>query len=99
MSFVPANVCRLELRALSYPTKLIAKNASVVVEKVLSKDNTRYGYNSARNCYKYLMEAGIMDPTKVVQCCLEHAALVAKVFRTSDVVHAHSNQKANTKLN
>ncbi|KAE8710144.1 RuBisCO large subunit-binding protein subunit beta [Hibiscus syriacus] len=77
-------------RALSYPAKLIAKNAgvngSVVVEKVLSNDDTRYGYNAARNSYEDLMEAGIMDPTKVVRCCLEHAASVAKVFLTSDAV-------------
>ncbi|XVE91712.1 hypothetical protein REPUB_Repub01dG0034600 [Reevesia pubescens] len=77
-------------RALSYPTKLIAKNAgvngSVVVEKVLSNDDTRYGYNAARNSYEDLMKAGIMDPTKVVRCCLEHAASVAKIFLTSDAV-------------
>ncbi|XVE85667.1 hypothetical protein DITRI_Ditri17bG0109200 [Diplodiscus trichospermus] len=77
-------------RALSYPTKLIAKNAgvngNVVVEKVLSIDDTRYGYNAARNSYEDLMKAGIMDPTKVVRCCLEHAASVAKIFLTSDAV-------------
>ncbi|KAG8473047.1 hypothetical protein CXB51_034971 [Gossypium anomalum] len=77
-------------RALSYPTKLIAKNAgingSVVVEKVLSNNDIRYGYNAARNSYEDLMKAGIMDPTKVVRCCLEHAASVAKVFLTSDAV-------------
>ncbi|KAB2048393.1 hypothetical protein ES319_A13G110400v1 [Gossypium barbadense] len=77
-------------RALSYPTKLIAKNAgingSVVVEKVLSNNDTRYGYNAARNSYEDLMKAGIMDPTKVVRCSLEHAASVAKVFLTSDAV-------------
>ncbi|TYG86212.1 hypothetical protein ES288_A13G116600v1 [Gossypium darwinii] len=70
-------------RALSYPTKLIAKNAgingSVVVEKVLSNNDTRYGYNAARNSYEDLMKAGIMDPTKVVRCSLEHAASVAKI--------------------
>nr|ABR17625.1 unknown [Picea sitchensis]ACN41210.1 unknown [Picea sitchensis] len=32
------------------------------------------------------MAAGIIDPTKVVRCCLEHAASVAKTFLTSDVV-------------
>ncbi|GMJ04579.1 chaperonin-60beta4 [Hibiscus trionum] len=77
-------------KALSYPTKLIAKNAgvngSVVVEKVLLNDDIRYGYNAARNSYEDLMKAGIMDPTKVVRCCLEHAASVAKVFLTSDAV-------------
>ncbi|KAK2635947.1 hypothetical protein Ddye_030739 [Dipteronia dyeriana] len=77
-------------RALSYPTKLIARNAgvsgSVVVEKVLSCDDPNYGYNASINCYEDLMAAGIMDPSKVVRCCLEHATSVAKTFLTSDAV-------------
>ena len=56
-------------RALSYPLKLIAKNAgvngSVVVEKVLSNDNPKYGYNAATGKYEDLVAAGIIDPTKV----------------------------------
>ncbi|XWS11966.1 hypothetical protein CRYUN_Cryun37aG0050100 [Craigia yunnanensis] len=55
--------------ALSYPMKLIAKNAgvngSVVIEKVLSNDNPNYGYNAATGKYEDLMAAGIIDPTKV----------------------------------
>ncbi|CAI0440516.1 unnamed protein product [Linum tenue] len=77
-------------RALSYPLKLIAKNAgvngSVVSEKVLSSDNPKYGYNAATGKYEDLMAAGIIDPTKVVRCCLEHAASVAKTFLMSDCV-------------
>jgi len=77
-------------RALSYPIKLIAKNAgvngSMVVEKVLSNDNSSFGYNAATGIYEDLMAAGIIDPTKVVRCCLEHASSVAKTFLTSDVV-------------
>ncbi|KAJ7955443.1 ruBisCO large subunit-binding protein subunit beta, chloroplastic [Quillaja saponaria] len=77
-------------RALSYPLKLIAKNAgvngSVVSEKVLSSDNLKYGYNAATGKYEDLMAAGIIDPTKVVRCCLEHAASVAKTFLMSDCV-------------
>ncbi|XP_064997431.1 ruBisCO large subunit-binding protein subunit beta, chloroplastic-like [Musa acuminata AAA Group] len=77
-------------RALGYPLKLIAKNAgvngSVVMEKVLANDNFKYGYNAATGKYEDLMAAGIIDPTKVVRCCLEHAASVAKTFLTSDVV-------------
>eukprot|EP01018_Ginkgo_biloba_P014722 Gb_25193 [translate_table: standard] len=57
-------------RALSYPMKLIAKNAgvngSVVVEKVLSSDNPKYGYNAATGSYEDLMAAGIIDPTKAL---------------------------------
>ncbi|XP_065878310.1 ruBisCO large subunit-binding protein subunit beta, chloroplastic [Euphorbia lathyris] len=77
-------------RALSYPLKLIAKNAgvngSVVSEKVLSSDNPKYGYNAATGKYEDLMAAGIIDPTKVVRCCLEHASSVAKTFLMSDCV-------------
>ncbi|KAM7493404.1 hypothetical protein LguiB_028013 [Lonicera macranthoides] len=77
-------------RALSYPLKLIAKNAgvngSVVSEKVLSNDDTKYGYNAATGNYEDLMAAGIIDPTKVVRCCLEHASSVAKTFLMSDCV-------------
>ncbi|CAO2821807.1 unnamed protein product [Amaranthus hypochondriacus] len=77
-------------RALSYPLKLIAKNTgvngSVVSEKVLACDNLRYGYNAATGQYEDLMAAGIIDPTKVVRCCLEHASSVAKTFLMSDCV-------------
>lgn len=77
-------------RALHYPIRLIAKNAgvngSVVTSKVLSNDDGRYGYNAARDCYEDLVTAGILDPSKVVRCCLEHAASVAKVFLTSSAV-------------
>ncbi|KAA0040196.1 ruBisCO large subunit-binding protein subunit beta [Cucumis melo var. makuwa] len=57
-------------RALSYPLKLIAKNAgvngSVKCEKVLSSGNYRYGYNAATRNYENLMAAGIVDSTKVL---------------------------------
>ncbi|KAI3778830.1 hypothetical protein L2E82_08215 [Cichorium intybus] len=77
-------------KALEYPARQIAKNAgvngSVVIEKVFSNDDIRYGYNAASNKYEDLMAAGIIDPTKVVRCCIEHAASVAKTFLTSDAV-------------
>ncbi|CAN6464438.1 unnamed protein product [Victoria cruziana] len=81
-------------RALAYPIKLIAKNAgvsgNVVIEKVLAIDDTWYGYNAAKDRFEDLMSAGIIDPSKVVRCCLEHAASVAKILLTSDVVVAES---------
>ncbi|CAL1371787.1 unnamed protein product [Linum trigynum] len=77
-------------RALSYPIRLIASNAgvngNVVINQVLSNDDPGYGYNAAKNRYEDLITAGIMDPTKVVRCCLEHSASVAKTFLTSDAV-------------
>ncbi|XP_065879971.1 ruBisCO large subunit-binding protein subunit beta, chloroplastic [Euphorbia lathyris] len=83
-------------KALSYPTRLIAKNAgvnsSVVINQILSKDGPRYGYNAARDRYEDLMAAGIIDPTKVVRCCIENAASVAKIFLTSDAVVVDSKE-------
>ncbi|KAL0538813.1 hypothetical protein IC582_022972 [Cucumis melo] len=56
-------------RALSYPTKLIARNAGVngsfVIDKILSNNDLDYGYNAATDRYENLMKAGIMDPSKV----------------------------------
>ncbi|XP_021720233.1 chaperonin 60 subunit beta 4, chloroplastic-like isoform X2 [Chenopodium quinoa] len=84
-------------QASAYPIKKIAENAgvngSVVVQKVLANDNLRFGYNAARDCYQDLMEAGIIDPTKVVRCCLENAASVAKTFLTSDAVAVDIEEK------
>ncbi|KAK9105223.1 hypothetical protein Scep_022067 [Stephania cephalantha] len=77
-------------RALAHPAKLIAKNAgvngSVVIEKILSSNDLNYGYNAAKDCYEDLLAAGIMDPSKVVRCCIENASSVAKTFITSDLV-------------
>ncbi|XP_011009115.1 PREDICTED: chaperonin 60 subunit beta 4, chloroplastic isoform X2 [Populus euphratica] len=77
-------------RALSYPARLIAKNSgvngNVVINQVLSNADIRYGYNAATDTYEDLITAGIIDPTKVVRCCLEHATSVAKTFLTSDAV-------------
>ncbi|KAL7132592.1 hypothetical protein ABFS83_12G085200 [Erythranthe nasuta] len=77
-------------RALSYPARQIAKNAGVngstVIQKILLSDDVNYGYNAAKDRYEDLMAAGIIDPTKVVRCCLEHAASIAKTFLTADAV-------------
>ncbi|KAA8532819.1 hypothetical protein F0562_033064 [Nyssa sinensis] len=57
-------------RALAYPIRQIAKNAgvngSVVIEKVLSTDDVRYGYNAATDQYENLVAAGILDPSKIL---------------------------------
>jgi len=77
-------------RALRYPSRLIASNAgvngSVIIEKVVSSPDPNWGYNAATGELCNLMEAGIIDPTKVIRCALENAGSVAKTFLTSDVV-------------
>ncbi|KAF8087790.1 hypothetical protein N665_0567s0015 [Sinapis alba] len=67
-------------KALSYPMRLIAKNAGANGNVVLSNENMMYGYNAAKNQYEDLMS------TIRPRYCLEHATLVAKTLLTSDAV-------------
>jgi len=77
-------------RALPYSLKLIASNAgdngSVVMQKVLESDSDNFGYNASNGEFTDLLQAGIIDPTKVVRCALENSASVARTFLMSDVV-------------
>lgn len=70
-------------RALEAPTRQIAENSAVdggvVVDRMRSGKGS-YGYDAARNEYVDLMEAGIIDPTKVVRVALENAVSVASVL-------------------
>ena len=70
-------------RALSAPARQIADNSAVdggvVVAKML-EGNGNFGFDAARNTYVDLVEAGIIDPTKVVRVALENAVSVAGVL-------------------
>jgi chaperonin GroEL len=70
-------------RALSAPARQIADNSSVdggvVVAKMLEAKGN-YGFDAATNTYVDLVEAGIIDPTKVVRVALENAVSVAGVL-------------------
>jgi chaperonin GroEL len=70
-------------RALETPTRQIAENSGadggVVVEKMYM-GNGNFGFDAARGKYVDLVEAGIIDPTKVVRLALENAVSVAGVL-------------------
>ena len=70
-------------RALSAPARQIADNSAVdggvVVAKML-EGKGNFGFDAARNTYLDLVEAGIIDPTKVVRVALENAVSVAGVL-------------------
>ncbi len=70
-------------RALESPARQIAENsavdAGVVVARMLEGTGA-YGFDAARNEYVDLVEAGIIDPTKVVRIALENAVSVASVL-------------------
>ena len=70
-------------RALEAPTRQIAENSAVdggvVVARMLSGQGD-YGFDAARKEYIDLVEAGIIDPTKVVRIGLENAVSVASLL-------------------
>src|SRR5712691_1932629 len=65
-------------RALEEPLRLIAANAghegAVVVEKVKTHNNANYGFNAESESYGDLVDAGVIDPTKVTRTALQNAA-------------------------
>ena len=75
-------------RACEEPIRLIAENAgvegSIVVDKVRSAKASN-GYNAATDEYVDLVEAGVIDPTKVTRCALQNAASVAGLMLTTEV--------------
>jgi len=80
---------KIILRAIEEPLRQIAQNAgfegAVVVNKVREgKDN--YGFNALTGEYEDMLEAGVIDPTKVTRSALENAASVSSVVVMSDAV-------------
>ncbi|SPS07751.1 chaperonin GroEL [Latilactobacillus sakei] len=79
------------LRALEEPVRQIATNAglegSVIVEKVKSQP-VEVGYNAANGNWENMIEAGILDPTKVTRSALQNAASVAALMLTTEAVVA-----------
>jgi chaperonin GroEL len=76
-------------RALEEPIRQIATNAgvegAVVVERVKNEKDA-FGFNAATETYEDLMEAGIIDPTKVARLSLQNAASVAGLLLTTGAV-------------
>jgi chaperonin GroEL len=70
-------------RALETPARQIAENSAVdggvVVARMLSSQGNE-GFDASRKEYVDLIEAGIIDPTKVVRIALENAVSVASVL-------------------
>ena len=78
-------------RAIEEPLRQIVANAggegSVVVNKV-KEGKGNFGYNARDDRYEDMLEAGIIDPTKVARVALENAASIASMFLTTECVLA-----------
>jgi chaperonin GroEL len=87
-------------RALQTPVRQIAENAgvdgSIVVGKLLDKDNANWGYDAQTGTYVDMLKAGIIDPTKVVRLALQDAASVAGLLITTEAMVAEKPEKRPT---
>ncbi|MCD6082190.1 chaperonin GroEL [candidate division WOR-3 bacterium] len=92
---------RIVRNALEAPLRQIAMNAgydgSVVFHKVLEADNPNIGFDANKGEIVDMMEAGIIDPTKVVRVALENAGSVASLLLTSDVLVVEKPEKEKEK--
>ena len=81
---------QIVLKAIEEPIRQIAKNAgldgSVIVDKIVSANDPRYGFDALKNCYTDMIESGIIDPTKVTRSALQNAASVAATLLTTESV-------------
>ena len=79
-------------RALQAPIRQIVENAgmdgAIVAGKLMESKDTNWGFDAQKMEYVNLMDAGIIDPTKVVRCALQDAASVAGLLITTEALIA-----------
>jgi len=84
-------------RALQSPVRQIVENAgvegSVVVGKLLEKNDFNFGFDAQDGKYVDLIKAGIIDPTKVVRTALQGAASIAGLLITTEAMVAEKPEK------
>ena len=80
------------LKALESPIRQIVENAggegSIVVGRILDNKSQTFGFNAQTDTYVDMMEAGIIDPSKVVRTALQDAASVAGLLITTEAMVA-----------
>ena len=84
-------------KALSWPARQIAINAgedgSIIVGKILEKDQYNFGFDAQNGEYGNLVTKGIIDPTKVVRAALQNAASIAGLLITTEAMVAETPKK------
>jgi chaperonin GroEL len=84
------------VRSIDEPMRWIAQNAgqegSIVVSKVRELD-TESGFNAQTDAYENLVEAGVIDPTKVVRFALQNASSIAGLMLTTEALVSELPEK------
>ena len=87
---------KIVARALEEPVRQIAENAgaegSVVVNAIMNSGKESYGFNAANGTFTNMIDAGIVDPTKVSRCALENAASIAATLLTTEALAADKKE-------
>jgi chaperonin GroEL len=84
------NACKVPLKQIAYNAGF---EGSVIIEKIKDIDNINYGFNAATGEYVDMVEAGIIDPTKVVRTALQNAASIAGTMLTAECLVAEIKEK------
>ncbi|MBO5883753.1 MAG: chaperonin GroEL [Clostridia bacterium] len=89
---------KIVLKALEEPVRQIAANAGfdggVIVNEILKSGKVGYGFDAYNEVYCDMMNAGIVDPTKVTRSALQNAASIASVILTTESVVADKKDPA-----
>jgi chaperonin GroEL len=84
-------------RAIQVPARQIVQNAgedgSLIVGKLLEHGNYNWGFNAATGEYQDMVNAGVIDPAKVVRTALQDAASVASLLITTEALVADKPKK------
>jgi chaperonin GroEL len=77
-------------KAIEEPLRAIVSNAggegSIVVEKIRTAKEKNFGYNALTDVYEDLVQAGVIDPTKVTRTALQNAASIAGLLLTTEAL-------------
>jgi chaperonin GroEL len=86
-------------RAIEEPIRMIVQNAggegSIVIEKVRNSKESIFGYNALTDEYENLVEAGVIDPTKVTRTALQNAASIAGLLLTTEALIVEKKEDKN----
>ncbi len=85
-------------RAIEEPIRMIVQNAggegSIVVEKVKAAESNTFGYNALTDTYEDLVQAGVIDPTKVTRTALQNAASISGLLLTTEALIVEKKESA-----
>ena len=87
---------RIIARALTSPLRQIAENCglegAIILQEVERLDDL-FGYDAREDRFVNMVEAGILDPTKVARCALENAVSIAAMLLTTEAIVADAPQE------